>query len=192
MQALNEAIKQYGRGLGRDMVKVDFFLNHRIDTKLMAAMAQELADHFGHLSPDMILTVEASGIALAVMTAHALGGIPMVFAKKSATFVQSDDMAYAPVYSFTHKTQNVIRVDRRYIEKGARVLIIDDFLADGQAAEGMIMLCKELGAEVVGVGIGIEKGFMPGGRKLREAGVNLKSLAVVQSVKDGIITLEEG
>lgn len=189
MEALKEAIRMYGRGLGRDIVKADSFLNHRVDTGLTAAMGEAFAVYFKPSRPEMILTVEASGIALAVMTAHAMGDLPMVFAKKSATVIQGADMAQAPVYSFTHKTQNVIRVDRRYVEKGARVLIIDDFLADGQAVEGMIMLCESLGAVVAGVGVAIEKGFMPGGRKLRERGVNLLSLAVVTSVKDGVLTL---
>ena len=190
MQLLNEAIIRHGRLLGQDIIKVDSFLNHRVDTRLLAAMGHALADYFKASSPTVVLTVESSGIALAAMTAYALGGLPMVFAKKSVTVVQSDDMVYAPVYSFTHKNQNVIRVDKRYIEKESRVLIIDDFLADGQAAEGLLLLCQKLEAEVVGVGIAIEKGFMRGGRRLRENGVHLKSLAVILSVQDGVITLQ--
>lgn len=191
MQALKEAIMRYGTAIAPDIVKVDMFLNHRIDTALAADMGCALADYFKSEKPDIILTVEASGIALSMMAAVAFGNLPVVFAKKSATVVQSDNVAQAPVYSFTHKSQNVIRIDKKYIPAGSRVLIIDDFLADGQAVEGMIMLCDQVGATVVGVGIAIEKGFMPGGRRLREKNINLKSLAIIQSIKGGVITLAE-
>ena len=140
--------------------------------------------------PDLVLTVEASGIAMAVAAAHALGDIPLVFAKKSATVVQNDEMIQAPVYSFTYKTQNMIRINRAYLPAESRVLIIDDFLADGEAARGMISLCEQAGASVAGVGIAVEKGFQPGGRKLREAGVHLKSLAVIEEIRDGEIILQ--
>jgi xanthine phosphoribosyltransferase len=133
--------------------------------------------------------VEASGIAMAVAAAHALGDIPVVFAKKSATVVQNDDIVQAPVYSFTHKTENMIRIEKRYLPEGTRVLIIDDFLADGQAVRGLMNLCWQQGAQVVGVGIAVEKGFQPGGQQLRESGVHLKSLAVVEGIQDGNIIL---
>lgn len=189
MRELNEAIMKHGRALGNDVVKVDMFLNHRIDTRLMVLMAQELSSHFASEKPTVILTVEASGIALAVLTAHEMGDIPVVFAKKGATVVQNEEMAQAPVYSFTHKMQNIIRVDKRYLPKGSRVLVVDDFLADGQAALGMAALCEQMECELIGVGIGVEKGFMSGSKKLREKGIKLKSLAVVQSIADGKITL---
>jgi len=191
MQALKEAILRYGVAIAPDIVKVDMFLNHRIDTALAADMGRALADYFKTEKPDIILTVEASGIALSMMTAAALGNLPVVFAKKSATVVQSTNVAQAPVYSFTHKSQNVIRIDKKYIPENSRVLIIDDFLADGQAVEGMMMLCDQVNAVVVGIGIAIEKGFMPGGRRLREKNMNLKSLAIIQSIKNGVITLDE-
>ena len=191
MQALKDAIIQYGTAIAPDIVKVDMFLNHRIDTKLMAEMGSELAAFFSAEAPDIILTVEASGIALAMATAQAMGHLPVVFAKKSATVVQSGNVAQAPVYSFTHKSQNVIRIDKRYIPEGSRVLIVDDFLSDGQAVEGMMMLCEQVNAKVIGIGIAIEKGFMQGGRKLRERNIKLKSLAIVQSVKGGTLTLSE-
>jgi Adenine/guanine phosphoribosyltransferases and related PRPP-binding proteins len=127
---------------------------------------------------------------MAVAAAHALGDIPVVFAKKSATVVQRDDLVQAPVYSFTHKTQNMIRVERKYLPEGSRVLIIDDFLADGQAVRGMMNLCWQQSAEVVGVGIAVEKGFQPGGKALRESGIHLKSLAVVEGIRDGKIVLK--
>lgn len=191
MKSLRKAIQDQGKGIGTDIVKVDMFLNHRIDTALLFAMGYAWAEEFRPDKPDLVLTVEASGIAMAVAAAHALGDIPVVFAKKSATVVQNDDMVQAPVYSFTHKTQNTIRIDKRYLPAGSRVLIIDDFLADGQAAHGMMELCEKQGAVVVGVGIAVEKGFQPGGKNLREMGVHLKSLAVVDSIENGKIILKD-
>ena len=189
MEQLRKAIEEQGVGIGRDIVKVDMFLNHRIDTGLLFSMGEAWAEEFRDEQPDLVLTVEASGIAMAVAAAHALGDIPVVFAKKSATVVQNDAMVQAPVYSFTHKTQNSIRIDRRYLPEGSRVLIIDDFLADGEAVKGMMSLCEQQKAQVVGVGIAVEKGFQPGGKKLREAGVHLKSLAIVEEIRDGKLIL---
>ena len=189
MEALNRMIRELGKGIGTDIVKVDMFLNHRIDTALLFQMGEAWAEEFRADRPDLVLTVEASGIAMAVAAAHALGDLPVVFAKKSATVVQNEGTVQAPVYSFTHKTQNMIRIDARYLPEGSRVLIIDDFLADGEAVRGMISLCEQRKAEVVGVGIAVEKGFQPGGQKLREAGVHLKSLAIEDSIRDGEIQL---
>lgn len=191
MEQLRKAIECQGVGIGRDIVKVDMFLNHRIDTGLLFLMGEAWAEEFRGEKPDLVLTVEASGIAMAVAAAHALGDLPVVFAKKSATVVQNDDMVQAPVYSFTHKTQNMIRIDRRYLPEGSRVLIIDDFLADGQAVRGLMSLCEQRKAKVIGVGIAVEKGFQPGGKALREAGVRVKSLAIVKEIRDGKILLEE-
>ena len=189
MEALRRMILEKGKGIGNDIVKVDMFLNHRIDTALLFEMGQAWADEFREEKPELVLTVEASGIAMAVAAAHALGDSPVVFAKKSATVVQNDDMVQAPVYSFTHKTQNMIRIEKQYLPEGTRVLIIDDFLADGQAVRGLMNLCWQQQAVIVGVGIAIEKGFQPGGKALRESGVHLKSLAVVDGIQDGNIVL---
>lgn len=189
MEELRRMIQEMGKGIGNDIVKVDMFLNHRIDTKLLFQMGKVWADEFRDDNPEMVLTVEASGISMAVAAAHALGDIPVVFAKKSANVVQNDNVVQAPVYSFTHKTQNMIRIEKQYLPEGARVLIIDDFLADGQAARGLMNLCWQQGAVVVGVGIAVEKGFQPGGKALRESGVHLKSLAVVDGIVDGNIVL---
>ena len=155
-------------------------------------MGEKLAEHFQKAAPDVVLTVEASGIALAITAAHALGDVPVVFAKKGKTVVQNGDTVQAKVYSFTHKTENLIRVEKKYLPENSRVLIVDDFLADGQAVNGMMSLCQQLNCSVVGVGIGVEKGFQPGGKNLREAGVDLLSLAIVESIEDGIVTLRNG
>jgi len=191
MEELRKAIERYGIGIGRDVVKVDMFLNHRIDTALLFAMGKAWAEEFRAEEPDLVLTVEASGIAMAVAAAHELGDLPVVFAKKSATVVQNGDTVQAPVYSFTHKTQNMIHVERKYLPEGSRALIIDDFLADGEAVRGMMHLCEQQHVQVVGVGIAVEKGFQQGGRKLREAGVHLLSLAVVDGIEDGRLILRE-
>ncbi len=191
MEQLRRAIEDLGIGMGRDIVKVDMFLNHRIDTGLLFAMGEAWAEEFREEKPDLVLTVEASGIAMAVATAHALGDLPVVFAKKSATVVQNGDVVQAPVYSFTHKTKNIIRIDKRYLPEGSRVLIIDDFLADGEATHGLMELCAKRNATVIGIGIAVEKGFQPGGKRLREAGIHLKSLAIVDAIEDGKLILRE-
>ena len=191
MEALRKAILEQGNGIGTDIVKVDMFLNHRLDTRLIFDMGRALADHFRRENPDIVLTVEASGIAIALTAAHFLGDIPVVFAKKSGTSTQSADMLTAVAHSFTHGNDNTLRVDRRYLPAGSRVLIVDDFLADGQASQAMMRIVEQAGCALVGVGIGIEKGFQPGGKKLRDAGVNLKSLAIVDHIQDGKIVLRE-
>ena len=191
MRELREAIEKYGQGIGQDVVKVDMFLNHRIETGLLFRMGEELANRFRADKPDLVLTVEASGIALALTAARALGDVPVVFAKKGATVLESPDVAQAKVYSFTHKRENVIRVEKKYLPQGSRVLIVDDFLADGQACSGMMALCAQTSCQVIGIGIGIEKGFMPGGKNLREMGVKLSSLAVVTGIEDGKILLAD-
>lgn len=191
MRALREAILSQGIGIGNDIVKVDMFLNHRIDTALLDKMGEAVARHFSEKKPDIVLTVEASGIALAVAAGMRLNGIPVVFAKKAQAVNQSPDMLCAPVYSFTHKQQNMIRVDRRYLPSGSRVLIVDDFLANGEAVRGMMDIVQKAGCTLTGVAVAVEKGFQPGGQALRKEGVDLLSLAIVDSIQDGRITLKE-
>ncbi len=189
MEARKQKILTEGKGIGADIVKVDMFLNHRIDTKLLFAMGEAWAEEFRAEKPDLVLTVEASGIAMAVAAAHALGDLPVVFAKKSNTAVLGSETVQAGVYSFTHKTRNTIRIERKYLPEGSRVLIIDDFLANGEAVNGMLNLCEQQKAAVVGVGIAVEKGFQSGGKKLRDAGIHVKSLAIVDRIENGKIVL---
>ena len=191
MEALRKAILEQGKGIGDNIVKVDMFLNHRLDTGLIFDMGRELADYFRKDAPDLVLTVEASGIAIALTAAHFLGDIPVVFAKKAGTSTQSADMYTAVAHSFTHGNDNTLRVDRRYLPAGSRVLVVDDFLADGQASHALISIVEQAKCVLAGVGIAVEKGFQPGGRQLREAGVNLKALAIVESIEDGKIKLAE-
>ena len=191
MELLKERIRKEGKILPGNIVKVDGFLNHRIDVPLMEQIAQEFRRVFAGKDITLVLTAEASGIALALAAAHFLDDIPVVFAKKRPAANQSADMLTAVAHSFTHGNDNALRVDRRYLPAGSRVLVVDDFLADGEASRALISIVEQAGCTLVGVGIAVEKGFQPGGRKLREAGVNLKSLAIVTSIQDGRIQLAD-
>ena len=191
MEALKKAIREQGQGIGQDIVKVDMFLNHRLDTALIFEMGRELADHFRPKDPEIVLSVEASGIAIALACAHFLGDIPVVFAKKSTAANQSENMLMAAAHSFTHGNDNVLRVDRSYLPAGKTVLVVDDFLADGQASKALISITQQAGCRLAGVGIAVEKGYQAGGKALREAGVDLCSLAVVRGIRDGKILLED-
>ena len=191
MEELRQAIRQWGRGIGSDVVKVDSFINHRIDVGLLNRMGQALADHFRGDKPDVILTVEASGIALAVTTAQALGNLPVIFAKKHEAATQRGTMLRETVHSYTHGNEYDMRVSADLLTPGTRVLIVDDFLADGESVRGMTSLIRQAGATLVGVGVAIEKGFQHGGRLLREKGVKLLSLSVVTSIRDGQVMLED-
>ncbi len=189
MKELKEAIMKWGTVPCDGVVKVDNFLNHRIDSGLMMRMGKELADAFRMQSPDLVLTVEASGIALALAAAVALGEIPVVFAKKGATLVQNDDVAETRIFSFTRQQEVAIRVEKDYLPEGSRVLIVDDFLADGNAVRGMMALCRQQKCEVCGIGIAVEKGFQKGGRYLREQGLKVVSLAIIDDISGGKVTI---
>ena len=185
MKELVEAVRTYGKGIGTDIVKVDMFLNHRLDTNLLVKMGQAFADVFACEKPDLVLTIEASGIAAALTTAMACGNIPVVFAKKSSTRNVTGDVYESTVFSFTHGVENHVRVAKEYLPAGARVLIIDDFLANGEAAEGLCDLCRQAGATVVGIGICVEKAFQPGHQKLEKDGYKVHALAKVLGIEDG-------
>ena len=191
MEALKKAILEQGRGIGRDVVKVDSFLNHRIDTKLSTLMGEEFGRQFADSGAEIILTLESSGIAVALTTAQALGCIPLVFAKKGSTLNVTGDVYTANVYSFTHQVMNTVRVDKSYLPEGSRVLIIDDFLANGEAVRGLLNILLQAGCECVGVGICVEKGFQEGGKVLRASGLKYVPLAVVDAIEDGKIILRD-
>jgi xanthine phosphoribosyltransferase len=192
MEELKKAIETWGRGIGNDIVKVDMFLNHRLDVGLMTRMGQAFHEAFQSDPVDLILTIEASGIAAAVTTAQAFGNIPVVFAKKGETTNVGKDVYASRVYSFTHRKENVVRVSREYLKPGQHVLIIDDFLANGEAVEGLRDIVNQAGCILAGVGICIEKGFQPGGNRLRELGIKVRSLAIVDAIQDGKIQVREG
>ncbi|MGN0779205.1 MAG: xanthine phosphoribosyltransferase [Aristaeellaceae bacterium] len=191
MREMKEAILREGQGIGQDIVKVDSFLNHRIDVGLSVKMGQAFHDAFKDDGVDCILTVESSGIAPALTTAQAFGNIPVIFAKKSGHRNVGTDVYTAQVYSFTHQKMNTICVSRRFLHEGMRVLLIDDFLANGEAVEGLLDILRQAGCEAVGVGICVEKGFQPGGAQLRARGLKVVSLAVVEAIDNGKIILRD-
>lgn len=184
MKLLEERIKQDGRVVGTEVLKVDNFLNHQVDPALMKAMGDEFARLFADAKVDKVLTVESSGIAPAVFAALALN-VPMVFARKKKSLTLSEDHYTADVYSFTKQETNHVIVDKRFIQPGERLLLIDDFLANGQAVEGMMQIAEAAGAEVVGVGIVIEKTFQKGRALLDERDVRVESLARIAAFEDG-------
>ena len=191
MKELVQAMREQGIGIGDDIVKVDMFLNHRLDTGLLVRMGEAFADAFRDEKPDLVLTVEASGIAAALTTAMALGNIPVVFAKKSKTRNITGDMYEACVFSYTHGVENHVRVSKAYLPEGSRVLVVDDFLANGAAATGLCEIVEQAKGTVVGVGICVEKKFQPGRAKLEGMGHRVVSLAKVVGIDHGKLIVED-
>ena len=183
MKELEERILKDGKVLPGGILKVDGFLNHRIDPALLYDMALELKRLYAGEEINKILTIEASGIAIAALTGYVLG-CPLVFAKKSKTRNISDSLYSAEVPSFTHGNVNTVVVSREYLGEGDRVLIVDDFLATGAALVGLKELCVQAGATVVGAGIAIEKVFQGGGDRLRAEGLRVESLAKIAAMSD--------
>jgi xanthine phosphoribosyltransferase len=187
MKALKERIVADGVAIGTEIVKVDSFLNHQIDVALLDEIGREFAKRFEGCGVSKILTVEASGIAIACMAARHFGNIPVLFAKKTSPNTMTEDFYGAEVKSFTKGTTSVVRVSKKYLKPGDRVLILDDFLAHGEAAVGLAELVEQAGAQLVGVGAVIEKQFQGGGMRLREKGYHVESLAIIESIQDGKI-----
>ncbi len=183
MELLEQTILRDGKLLPGNILRVDNFLNHQIDVSLIDRLGEEFYRLFSGSEVDKILTVEASGIGVACLTARYFH-VPVVFAKKSKGLNSSDDCYRAEVASFTHKNVNQITVSRAYLSKGERILIVDDFLADGNALRGLRSLCEQAGCVVVGAGIVIEKVFQGGGNALREEGMRIESLAMIASMDD--------
>ena len=183
MKLLEDRIMSDGKVLPGGVLKVDNFLNHQIDTALLYEMAKEFHRLFGGEGVNKILTIEASGIAIAAVTGVVFG-CPMVFAKKSRTKNISDRVLTAEVESFTHGNKNTVLVSKEYLHPGDRVLIVDDFLATGAALIGLKALCEQAGATVVGAGIAIEKQFQGGGDALRARGLRVESLARIVEMSD--------
>jgi len=167
-----------------NVLKVDSFLNHQMDLRLYNEIGKEFYRLFGDCNVTKILTIEASGIGIACVTAQSFNFCPVVFAKKSRTSNLSYGVYTSTVESFTHGTVNTILVSKDYLNENDRILIIDDFLANGAALTGLIDIVNQAGATLVGCGIVIEKGFQDGGRMLREKGVRIESLAIIDSMND--------
>lgn len=164
-----------------NVLKVDSFLNHQMDIALIEEIAREFRRRFSEMPINKILTIEASGIGIAALAAREFG-VPMVFAKKSKSINIDGDMYVAEVESFTHKTTNRVIVSKKFLSPDDRILIIDDFLANGCALQGLISIVEAAGATVEGIGIAIEKGFQNGGKIIREKGYQLESLAIVEAM----------
>ena len=192
MNCLEERIAKDGIVKAGNVLKVDSFLNHQIDVNLMDEMGKEFHRRFADKNITKVLTIEASGIAIAMAVAKYFN-VPVVFAKKSKSVNIDGDMYVATVESFTHKNTNQVIVSKKFISPDDRVLIVDDFLANGCALQGLISITDSAGANVAGIGIAIEKGFQMGGRIIRNLGYHLESLAIVDAMDDqnGSITFRE-
>ena len=184
MKLLEEKIVKDGKIGEGDVLKVDSFLNHCMDVAFLTKLAEEFYRLYKDCNINKILTIEASGIGIACLTAQCFG-VPMVFAKKTKTVNIFSDVYTSKVESFTHKRVYDIIVSKDFIKPDDRVLLIDDFLANGAALQGLIALVRAAGAELVGAGIVIEKGFQPGGRALRNQGIRIESLAIVEEMSAG-------
>ena len=181
MKLLEERIRKDGKIKGGDVLKVDSFVNHQIDVPFLSELGREFYRLFGDEGVTKILTIEASGIGIAALVAREFG-VPMVFAKKAKSVNLDGEMYVAEVESFTHRKKNLVIVSKKYLKEGERVLVIDDFLANGCALQGLISIVESADAVVVGCGIVIEKGFQDGGYRIRNLGYRLESLAIIESM----------
>ncbi len=193
MNFLEERIVKDGVVKEGNILKVDSFLNHQLDVELFDRMGEEWKKRFAGEEITKILTIEASGIGIACVVARHFG-VPVVFAKKSQSINLDGDMYTAEVESFTHKNKNMVIVSRKFISPEDKVLIIDDFLANGCALQGLISIINQAGATVAGIGIAVEKGFQTGGQIIRNMGYHLESLAIVDAMdaSAGTITFRSG
>ena len=181
MNFLEERIEKDGIVKEGNVLKVDSFLNHQMDVSLLDRIGKEFYDRFKNKQITKVLTIEASGIAIACFVAKYFN-VPLIFAKKSKSVNIDGDMYVAEVESFTHKCKNQVIVSKKFLSQNDHVLIIDDFLANGCALQGLISITENAGATVEGIGIAIEKGFQIGGRVIRNLGYHLESLAIVDSM----------
>ncbi|WP_312329137.1 xanthine phosphoribosyltransferase [Acinetobacter sp.] len=191
MHALEQKILVEGIVLSEEVLKVDSFLNHQIDPVMMQLIGQEFARLFKDAGITKIITIEASGIAPAVMAGLELG-VPVIFARKYQSLTLKDDLYRSKVFSFTKQTESTIAISNKHISSTDKVLVIDDFLANGQAALGLADLIHQANAEVVGIGIVIEKSFQPGRDLLLEKGYRVESLARVKSLANGTVEFVRG
>lgn len=190
MELLKKRIMEEGKILPGNIVKVDGFLNHRVDTELMEQIAEEFKKRFDTSKVTLVLTAEASGIALATICARAMG-VPMVFAKKAKSDNIEGGLYQSDIFSYTYKKKVTLLVSKDWISANDKVLIVDDFMANGEAMRGLCDIVKEAGAELVGIGIAVEKGFQHGGDRIREAGINIQSLAIIDSADENGFVFRE-
>ena len=190
MEALHQKIREEGIVLSDQVLKVDAFLNHQIDPALMQLIGDEFAQRFAEAGVTKIVTIEASGIAPAVMTGLKLG-VPVIFARKHQSLTLTENLLTASVYSFTKQIENTVAISPRHLSSHDRVLVIDDFLANGKASQALISIIKQAGATVAGLGIVIEKSFQGGRAELDSQGYRVESLARVKSLAGGVVSFVE-
>ncbi|WP_438493191.1 xanthine phosphoribosyltransferase [Paenibacillus sp. IHBB 3054] len=190
MELLRQKVINEGIVLGQGVLKVDSFLNHQMDPFLMREVGREFTRRFAGEKVTKVLTIESSGIAPGIMTALELE-VPLIFARKQKSLTLTEDIYVEKVYSFTKKESNDITVSKKFIAPGERVLIVDDFLANGEAAFGLARIVEQAGGSVAGIGIVIEKAFQPGNKLLKEAGYRVESLVRIASLDDGLISFVE-
>ena len=191
MKSLQQKILTDGCAIGSEIVKVDGFVNHQLDVRFLEEIGREFARRFADVKVDRILTVEASGIAIAVAAAPHFGYPPVVFAKKAAPNTMTEGFYEAEARSFTKGTVSRLCVSEKFLHPGENVLILDDFLAYGEASLALADMVRNAGGNVAGIGAVIEKGFQGGSEKLRAKGYRVESLAVIEKIEDGVITFEE-
>ncbi|MCC6109299.1 MAG: xanthine phosphoribosyltransferase [Denitrobacterium sp.] len=189
MELLEERIRKEGTVKPGQVLKVDSFINHQMDVKLFRAMAQQWKRDFADAGVNKIVTIEASGIGIAAIVGEEFD-VPVVFAKKSQSINLDGSVYTAKIHSYTHQRDYDVIVSKKYVGPGDRILLIDDFMANGCAMNGLIDICETAGATVVGIGIAIEKGFQPGGADLRARGYRVDSLAIVESMDDATGRIE--
>ncbi len=183
MEALEQRIRQEGRILPGNIIKVDGFLNHQVDTQFLVELADEFARLFDVSKITKVLTAEASGIALAAICSYRFG-VPMVFAKKAKSDNIEGGLYQSEIFSYTYKKKTTLICSKDWITSDDTVLIVDDFMANGEAMRGLVDIVTQSGAKLLGIGIAIEKGFQQGGDLLRSKGLQVESLAIVESMND--------
>lgn len=189
MKLLEDRIKRDGEVLDGDVLKINSFLNHQVDPKLMMQVGEEFKRLFADEKIDKILTCEASGIAPGIMTAYQLG-VPMVFARKKKPSTLNDAVYWADVFSYTKKVTNKICVEEKFLHKGEHLLIVDDFVAHGEAVKGMVNIAKQAGCDIVGVGAVVAKTFQGGSDWVKNEGLRFEALASIDNFKDGKVHFE--
>lgn len=183
MELLKQRIREEGIVLNNRVLKVDSFLNHQIDPKLFVAIGKEIANRFKDKGIQRIVTIEASGIAVALQVAIEMD-VPLVFARKKKSILMTDDVYHSVVYSYTKEENYDVTISKKFLPEGEKVLIIDDFLASGEAAMGLVKLVESAGDTVEGIAIVIEKSFQPGRERLERAGYNVESLVRIKKFED--------
>ena len=190
MKLLKDRILKEGYCLSGNILKVDSFINHQIDPEFTMEMGKEFVRRFADVEIDKVLTIESSGIAIGMAVAYELKK-RLVFARKNPSLLMQEDMYTCPITSYTKKEAKLVYVLKKFLQAGENVLIIDDFMADGNAALGLANIVEQAGANVVGIGIAIEKSFQRGAQRVREAGYRVESLAKIASLADQQIIFEE-